>query len=358
MKTLKSNFLLSLLLIAVVSLTANASEVSKKLNHEFKIDDNSSLTIQNKYGKVDVQNWNEKKVVIDVEIVIEHPDKEKAEKLLEYLDVNFSTSGNECKAITKIDEKFNRLKGNNWGNGKNFHINYTVKMPKNMDMDLYNKYGDVYIDELTGYSKIYVKYGNLQANKIIRNETKPLSSIILGYGKGNITEVGWMKIEIKYSKLKIEKSRALVVQSKYSKLYIDESSSIVSESKYDSYEIGTIDNFVIEGAYSGYKIGYLGKKLSLDTKYTGTTVEKIPASFEFIKISNSYGGIKLGIANDASYHLKGEARSAKISFPSSNNMSRIEKSSSATYDGIVGSSSNPKATVTITTSYGGVKLNF
>ena len=123
MKTLKSKFLLSLLLIAVVSLTANASEVSKKLNHEFKIDENSSLTIQNKYGKVDVQNWNEKKVAIDVEIVIEHPDKEKAERLLEYLDVNFSTTGNEHKAITKIDDKFNKLKGNNWGNGKPKAIN-------------------------------------------------------------------------------------------------------------------------------------------------------------------------------------------------------------------------------------------
>ncbi len=358
MKTMKSKFLLSLLLIAVVSLSAYASEVSKKLNHEFQIDENSTLVLQNKYGKIDVQNWNENKVVIDVEIVIEHPDKEKAKKLLEYLDVDFSISGSTCKAITIIDDKFNRLKGNNWGNGKKFSINYTVKMPKDLDLDLSNKYGDVYIDELTGYSKINVKYGNLQANKILRNRTKPLSSIILGYGKGNITEVGWMKIEIKYSKLKIEKSRALVVQSKYSKLYIDEASSIVSESKYDAYEIGKTDNFVVKGAYSGYKIGYLGKKLSLTTKYTGTTVDKIPASFELIKISNSYGGIKLGIASDASYHLTGEARYAKISFPSSNNMNRIEKSNSATYDGIVGSSSNPKAKVVITTSYGGVKLNF
>jgi len=358
MKTTKSKFVLSLLLIAAVSLTAMASEVSKKLNHEFKIDDNSSLTIQNKYGKVDVQNWNEKKVVIDVVIMIEHPDKEKAEKLLEYLDVNFSTDGNESKAITKINEKFNKLKGNNWGNGKKFSINYTVKMPKDLDLNLSNKYGDVYIDELTGHSDINVKYGNLQANKILRNDTKPLSTLTLGYGKGSVTEVGWMKIEIKYSKLKIEKSRALILLSKYSKLYIDEASSIVSESKYDAYEIGKTDNFVIEGAYSGYKIGYLGKKLSLTTKYTGTTVEKIPASFELIKISNSYGGIKLGIASDASYNLKGEARYAKISFPPSNNMSRIEKSNSATYDGIVGSSSNPKATVTITTSYGGVKLDY
>lgn len=358
MKTMKSKFFLSLLLIAVVSLTANASEVSKKLNHEFTINENSILILQNKYGKIDVQNWNEKKVSIEVEIMIQYPNKEKAEKLLEYLDVNFSTSGNECKAITKIDERFNKLKGNNWGNDKEFHINYTVKMPKDLDLDLYNKYGDVYIDELTGYSKINVKYGNLQANKILRNDTKPLSSIVLGYGKGDVTEVGWMKIEIKYSKLNIEKSRALVVQSKYSKLYIDKASSIVSESKYDSYDIGTLDNFVIEGAYSGYKIGYLGKKLSLETKYTGTTVEKIPASFELIKIENSYGGIKLGIASDASYHLKGEARYAKISFPSSNNMNRIEKSNSATYDGIVGNSSDPNARVVISTSYGAVKLDY
>ncbi len=357
MKTTKFKALFSLLLLSAFAVSALGEEVTKKLKHEFTIDNTSVLVLQNKYGRIDVQNWNENKAVIEVEILVKHPDRDRAQKLIEYIDVDFSTSGSQCKAVTIIDDKFNKLKGNNWGNGKKFSINYTVKIPEYLNLDLHNKYGDVFIDKLTGHANINVKYGNLQANSISRGNIKPLSSLTLGYGKAEIEELAWMKVDIKYSKLYLDKGKALVLQSKYSKLYIGEVSSIVAESKYDNYEINKIQNFVINGAYSDYSIDYLGKKLLLDTKYSGTTIEKIPASFELIKITNSYGGIKLGIADDASYRLNGESKYSSITYPQSSRMSRIEKSNYSTYEGIVGNSSDPEASVSITTSYGGVRLN-
>lgn len=358
MKTQKFKRFVSFLLIAGFAGYAFAAEESKSLHNEWKVDQSSVLVLINKYGKVDVQNWDQKLVSIDVAITVEHPDKEKAAKLLEYLTVEFSTSGNELKAITQIDERFSKLGGSSWGNDKEFSINYTVKMPKTLDTRLSNKYGDTYIDELTGYAEIDVKYGNLQANKIIRGDEKPLSTLILGYGKATIGEVNWFKVEMKYSKLEIDKSRALVMLTKYSKFYTDEASSIVSESKYDTYEVGRTDNFVVEGGYSKYNFDYVGKKLILETRYSGTAVKNMPADFEEIKINNSYGGIKLGIDGNASYYLKGEAKYAKISFPEGGKMNRIVSSTESSYDGNVGSDPNPSAKVTIYTKYGGVQLNY
>lgn len=356
MKTMKFRFLIVSLLIFSSVAYIYAAEITKTLHKEFDVKDNSVLILMNKYGKVDVQNWANNQVVIDVKIRLEHPNKETAQKLLDYLSVEFSESGNELKAITTINERFS--KGNKWGNNKEFSIDYTVKMPKNLDIKLSNKYGDAFIDELTGYAEIDIKYGNLKANKILRDDTKPLSTLILGYSKGVIEQVNWMKIIMKYSKIEIETSRALVIESKYSKVYIDEASSIVSESKYDTYKIGKTENFVITGSYSGYTLDYVGKKLYLETKYTGTTVEKMPTTFEEIEIKNGYGGIKLGIASGASYNLKGEARYANISFPSGGKMNRIQGNTSSSYEGTVGTESDAKAKVTINTSYGSVKLDY
>ncbi len=356
MKTMKFRFLIVFLLVFSSAAYIYAAEITKSLHKEFKVSENSVLVLKNKYGKVDVQNWENNQVVIDVKIRVEHPSKETAQKLLDYLNVEFSESGNELKAITVINERFS--KGNKWGNNKEFSIDYTVKMPKNLDINLTNKYGDTFIDELTGHAIIDIKYGNMQANKILRDDTKPLSSIILGYSKAVVDEINWMKVVMKYSKLEIETSRALVIESKYSKVYIDEASSIVSESKYDTYKIGKTENFVITGAYSGYTLDYIGKKLYLDTKYTGTTVEKMPTTFEEIEIQNGYGGIKIGIVSGANYTLKGEARYANISFPSGGKMNRIQGNTTSSYEGTVGSESNPKAKVTINTSYGSVKLDY
>ena len=358
MKTLKFKFFVSFLLITVLTGYVFAAEVSKSLHQDWKTDPNSVLVLMNKYGKVDIQNWDQQRVTIDVTITVEHPDRERAEKLLEYLSVEFSTSGNELKAITQIDERFSKLGGSSWGNDKEFSIDYTVQMPKTLDTRLSNKYGDTFIDELTGYAEIDVKYGNLQANRIFRGDEKPLSTLILGYGKATIGEVNWFKVEMKYSKLEIEKSKALVMLTKYSKFYTDVASSIVAESKYDTYEVGRTDNFVVEGGYANYKFDYIGKKLMLETKYSGTTVKEIPASFEEIKIHNSYGGIKLGISDNASYYLKGESKYAKISFPEGGKMNRIVGSTESSYDGVVGSNPDPSAKVSIYTKYGGVNLEY
>ncbi len=359
MKTMK----FKLLLISVLFLSSNfvlsSKELTKSLHKEFDVNKNTVLVIRNKYGKVDIRNGSEKKVIIDVEIIVEHPDQETAQKILGYLDVEFSVSGNEVKAITYINDKINKVRGSNWGNNKKFQINYTVTMPKTLDINLSNKYGDTFIDELTGYSEIEIKYGNLQANKIIRDDTKPLTSLTFGYSnKVEIGEVRWAKIYMKYSTMKINKSRALVVESKYSNLTVDEASSIVSESKYDTYKIGKTDNFVIQGSYSNYKLEYVGKKLFLETKYTGTTVGKIPATFEEINITNGYGSVKLGISSGASYQLKGEARYAKISVPSEGRLNRIQGNTSSSYEGTVGTNMDAKAKVTINTSYGGVTLDY
>ena len=136
MKTQKFKFLLILLLISGMAGFSHAAEISKSLHKEFKVSGNSVFTLQNKYGKVDIQNWEKNELVIDVKIIIEHPSKEKAEKLLDYLNVEFSSSGNEIKAITRIDDHVSQIRGSDLGDEKKFSINYTVKMPKSLDLNL------------------------------------------------------------------------------------------------------------------------------------------------------------------------------------------------------------------------------
>ncbi len=358
MKTPTSKSILSLVLISCITVGLYATEVNKTLKKEFDVKDNSVLVLMNKYGKVDIENWDQNKVSIEVLIKVEHSDKERAIKLLDYLNVEFSSSGNELKAITNIDQRFSKIRDKRFGNNY-YSINYTVKMPADLDIDLTNKYGDTHIDELSGHARIDIKYGNLQANKIVRDNTKPLSSLILGYGKATIGEVNWFKVETKYSKLRIEKSRALILLSKYSsKIFIGEASSIVAESKYDNYEVGKCDNFVLEGAYSNYSCDYVGKKLNVTTKYSGILVKRIPAGFKEISITIAYGGVKLGIDPDASYYLKGESKYAKISFPSDGRMNKIVSNTESSYEGTVGTDPNPKARINVSTRYGSVYLDY
>lgn len=354
----KSAIILALFILAGFTINAGNDEYSKEIHKEYDANAQTVLEITNKYGDVDITNWSENKVVFDIKITVDHRNEEKAKELLKMINVEFSQEGNTIKAETEIDEKINK---SGWifdfnSDAKEFSIDYTVKMPKNLELTLTNKYGDVFIDEITGKADLAVKYGNLKANKIIRDNTKPLSSVYLAYSDGTIGEVEWLKLELKYSKLEIEKSKALIGVTKYSKLYVDKSSSIVCESKYDKYKIGYISNFVGEAKYTDIKFKELRKKLDLTTKYGDIELEYVPQNFESIKIDNKYGHVEMKIDKNASYQLDGEAEYADIDYPQGYKISRIEENTEMKVSGIIGEDKNTKSKVVIETQYGGVDI--
>lgn len=358
LKFKRQTWILALLIFAHFALYANPNQHTKEINKEYDINAETIIDIENKYGDVNVVNWNKDKVRFEIVITVDHQKEDKAKELLDYITVNFTESNNTIKAVTEIDDKFNRSGGifNFSSATKEFSIDYTVKMPKNSNLDLANKYGNVYIDEITGKANIEVKYGNLKANKILRDNTKPLSRVYLAYSDGRIKEVEWLKYEIKYGKLELEKSKALIGVSKYSKLFIDENSSVVCESKYDKYEIDHISNFVCESKYTDFKFGQLDKQLDVITKYGDVRVDKISKGFEKIKIDNGYGQIRLGIDPGASYHFNGEADYADINYPNGHNLNKTEKNTEMKVSGIIGEDKDTKSEVIIQTKYGNVRL--
>ena len=275
--------MLLLIALLIVPLTLKAEEVTKEFHKEYKAGPNTTLDINNKYGDVVIQSWDNDQIVIDVKITVELPNQEKAQKLISYIDVIFSESGNLISAKTVIDDKFNFT---GWGgDSKKFSIDYNIKMPAGTSLALANKYGNTDIDELTGSVNLDIKYGNITAGKLTRGNIKPINSLNLAYGKGTIDEAGWLDLTVRYvGSFDIEKSQALLLDSKYSKLSLGETSSIVGESKYDNIRIDKINNLVLENGYCDVKVGELTKKLTYNGSYGSFEVESIPAGFECTRL--------------------------------------------------------------------------
>jgi hypothetical protein len=263
--------------LLLLCFTLSAQEITKEFHKEFNAGANTTLDISNRYGDVVIQSWDKDQVVIDVKVTVEMPSREKAEKLISYIDVQFLESPDRISAKTVIDDNFNF---SGWGSSsKKFSIDYTIKMPVGIALTLANKYGDTDIDELHGLMNLYIKYGNLTAGKLTRGNVKPLSKLILAYGKGSINEAGWLDINVRYcGNLDIKRSQALLLDSRYSKLALGETSSIVGESKYDNLRIVSINNFVLENGYTDVNIGLLTKKLDYNGSYGSFSVERVPAS--------------------------------------------------------------------------------
>jgi hypothetical protein len=346
-------FFISLFLI---SSTLSAEEITKEFHKEYAAG-TKTLEINNKYGDVIIQNWNKDQVVIDVKITVNMSNREKAQKYLDLIDVQFSEGDKVISAKTVIDNNFNFT---GWGDSRKFSIDYNIKMPVGTDLTLINKYGNTDIDELHGLMDIDIKYGNLTAGKLTRGNIKPLSQLTLAYGKGSIDEAGWLDLNERYvGSMEIGKSQAILLDSKYSKIMLGETSSVVGESKYDNIKIDKIKNLVLENGYTEVNIGELTKKLTYTGSYGSFSIETIPAGFESLDVETRYMGVKLGIDESASYKLDAKVSYGGLKYNEDNfkNQRRIIENNSTELSGTVGNEENPSSRVNVLASYGTVRLN-
>ena len=349
-----------LLLAAIfLSFALNAQEeLSKDYHKEYKVSPSMTLDLNNRYGDINVETSGTDQVVIDVKVTLKYPNRERAEKLLSYIDVEFTDDPERISVKTVIDDRFSFT---GWsGESRRFSIEYVVKMPEKMNLALSNRYGNTMLDDLSGQVSLDIKYGNLTASKFSRGNEKPLNSISLAYGKGSIEEAGWLDGLFRYcGNFSINKSQAILLDSRYSKVQLGTTSSVVGETKYDNLRIENINNLVLESAYTDINIGTLSNKLSFNVSYGSFTIEMVPEGFESIELESRYTGVRIGIDESASYKLEGKVAYGGLKFNEDNfkNTKHIVENTSTTVEGIVGKEESPTAFVRIDSSYGTIKLN-
>ncbi len=325
-----------------------AQELEKDYNQIYDIESDTEVKIANRYGEVRINNWDKEQVEFKVHVTVKGRNEKKSQKAMDKIIITFSQEGNVVSAETDIDGSISNT---------DIQINYEVNMPKNLNLDLVNKYGPVFIDELTGKYQIAVKYGTLKANKLMSADTKPRSHITLGYsGKCKIEECTWLKLTMKYSGLTIDKAKAIAAVSKYSKLKINEIKAFVAQSKYDGYRFGRINTLSAEAKYSSIKIDELSGRLKLDVSYTGCKVSHLKSTFNAVDIQTRYGGIKIAVDKTTNYALKADVTYGKVKFPDGGDIKKNISNHKNTYiEGTFGGET-PKSKINIVSKYGGIKI--
>ncbi|MFN2313568.1 MAG: hypothetical protein ABR531_03875 [Bacteroidales bacterium] len=345
-------------LLCAVTLTASAEEVKKEYQREMVPTDNTTLKVINKFGAVVTETWDQNKIVVSVTVRVEHPSADRARKLLDMITVEFTEEGGNLTAETVFSSDFSST---SWkGTNNNFSINYNIKMPASINLDIVNKYGNTVVDKVSGLTRLNVKYGDLTVNKLSRGNVKPLNSLVIAYGKATVEELGWAEINARYCGMfRVQRATALLVDSRYSKISVEEVSSLVADSKYDGYTIGNATNIVLNGGYTDLNFKRVNKKLEVETKYGNLAVERIPAGFEMITVKAGYCAVRLGIDPAACYMLDASTSygSLKIDDAEFSPDRRIIGNTSSEMAGKVGKCSNPTSTVKVNTSYGSVRLD-
>jgi hypothetical protein len=357
MKRSLYKIVLAAALISIAATTTVAQEVTKAYNKVFSVNQTTAVVISNRYGDVTVETWDKNEVSIDVVVTAEMSSRDRSERLLEMISVEFIENDTSVGAKTILDSRFSSITR---GSGTNrFKIDYTVKMPGKNNLNIANRYGNIKIGEHPGWVNIDLRYGNLFALRLTRGNVKPINCIAISYGKATVDEANWLSVVTRYTTdLSIRKVQAIMLDSRYSKVIIDEAGSMVADSKYDNISVKNINNYVAEAAYTSMKFETLTNSLNLVAKYGSFEAANVPSGFESLTVDASYCGITMGIDKNAAYKLEAEIKYGSITYCEEciDIERKIVESTSREIAGTAQPGKNPSATVKIKSSYASVRL--
>jgi hypothetical protein len=220
------NLLNTLVFITLLSLPAfsfagNGDEVEKKkaINKSYTVTASDKLNIENSFGNVVINIWDKNEIKVDIDIAANGSTEERAQKILDEIEVTESRSGSNIYFKTDVGEIHNngghhKDKGEDGReNNRTFHIDYVVYMPKMNPLKIENSFGKITVPDLGGLSNLTSKFGGLIAGKLDNVE-----AIDVEFGTADIAQVRNGKVTFKFdSKSHIDKiSGSVRINSEFS----------------------------------------------------------------------------------------------------------------------------------------------
>lgn len=303
-------------------------EYSRVIKKELDISKGGVISLNNKYGSVAVEGWQQPRAKVEARILVRASDESSAQRVFSRIRVAFEEGPDYASAATEIDPQ--KKEWWFWSEKEaDYSISYKAYIPYECALIVENKYGDVSIDNMAGRTELSVRYGNLRADQL-RGDSK----VTLEHGMGVIEEADRLKVSLQQARLRLENARLLEIDSRYSRIWIDQASEILSRSKYDTYEVGRVNRFVNEGKFDNIDIETaeevlvnstlmelyverVNKSLELQADSSGVKIASIGRNFRNVDIAGSFTNFRLGIENGAAYQLDAVADFAGIQYPRS-----------------------------------------
>jgi hypothetical protein len=332
-------WLVILLFGGIGSLCAtDRTEFSKKIVREFGTTNDGTVSLYNKYGKVDVRTWSENRVKIDVTILVFAKDQSEADRTFARINVNFMNTSGYVKAETMIGSGSSSWSWSNmWGDGNtenDYQINYEVYLPPNNQIDLRNMYGDSYLASFNGKLTADIKYGNIKSADMSNDV-----NLNLAYGDGYFNSLGNINADVSYGKMKVQYAKSARVESKYSNVNLFNVNDLRLDSKYDEIQVDAAKVATIDTKYSQLKLGDIGQLnltaqytdakvtsiidgLNADMQYGDITIGNLHERFQSVRFTGSYADMKVSPnTSQQAYSFELHERNGDIVYPRAANIS-------------------------------------
>ncbi len=297
-----------ILILAVFGIVGKAQTYteSKRIIRSFPTDPDTRLDITNKYGKIHVIPWKKDSVSVEVDLFIKSNSTRKLEKIQDNIDFEFTATKYYIIARTVFDTKYGNfftdlkdLSGTIIPPKNQVNIDYTVRVPSSLNINISNKYGDIYIDDLKGAVNVSLSNGDIKVNNL-----EGESNINLNFGNGVINFLQNAKLTLAYTDFEIKSADQININSRSSKIKIEEANILSIQSRRDKFTITKLDNLFGDSYFSDLWIYKLNEEVNYAPKYGDIKIDTVARQFSYININSEYTDINFIFNRTAPFEME------------------------------------------------------
>lgn len=299
----------------------------KNIKKAFIVNSDAGIDITNSYGTVFVTTWDEDKIELDVLIKVSGDNENWVNQKINDITIDIQALKHLITAKTQIENNNYRSKGRN----NSFEINYVIKIPKNGNVTIDNKYGNISASDLNAPINIICKYGKITMGRL--NSMK--NNIIIEYcSNSTISYCKNANVIARYSGLAIETLSKIDLISDYTDTTIGTAGDVKYSSKYGTIKINEVNSLDGIGNYLTIKLGTLNNQLKLQTKFSSIDIGLIQPKANAISINAGYTGVKVGFSPNFAFDFDITLRYADLKHDSDFEFtSKAETNYSKSYNG-------------------------
>ncbi len=311
-------FIISLLLFAQFTwATEDVFEDSKVIQKSFKASTDFELEINSKHGNIDIETWDKDSISVTVTISVESQKLERLNKMMDQVDVRFTNHSDYLSINTEWGSSSNgvRVDFMKIFDAQSISVNYKVKVPKNIELELENKFGDITLDNCTGKLKIDLSHGNFTARKITYAK-----SIKVQYGNIKIREIEKGDIISKFSDVSIDQAGSLNMDLASCDVEIEHIDFLVLKTIGDEIEIEEVGEINFSASLSDIEIEKLNTSINGNIKFGSLDIEEVATSFNGITLNGQNTDIQVDFTPNIAYNYNVHLEKGKsFSIPSDGN---------------------------------------
>jgi hypothetical protein len=322
----KNILITGFLLLLAYQLSGQSVSEKRSFTKSIPLSRDARLEVNNKYGDIHITSWKKDSVSVKAEIEAFAPNRSRLQKMLDGIEVNISATGSLIrsetifgKEITVLLESFKGITGKIIDYDSRVQINYYIKIPDNVDINIENQFGDIFMEDNTGVISVSLSKGNFEAKSLNR-----ISDLSLDFGDADIGSVRSGKINSTFSKIKISQSEDISLNSTSTRFDLGKAGKVNVESRRDKFYIGNISEITGISYFTDYKIETLTGNTDLDLKYGSFEIDRVDEEFEKISLKSDYSDITAEFDPSASFELDIRHTNAFVVLPDKNIISEKE----------------------------------